>query len=199
MLVFSLDAFAGGGWVKSDGYGYYKLGQAWVSDLGYFSGDGDFASGLETTLLTTSLYAEHGVGKGVSLEGYLPIFVRHSVDGIITEEMEDVQFSDAVNGIGDANLGLRVQLMKKDFFAWSGTFTLGLPLGSPTLGERKNLFTGDGEFNQLIRTDVSAPFGGDKVGGYVTAYTAVNLRAKNFSNEWWYGFEVGVSALESKA
>jgi len=198
LVLVSGAASAGGGWVKSKGQGYYKFGQSLVTSQGYFGSESIFYSTLSSSLYTTSLYAEHGIGEGVSIEGYLPIFIRHSVTGNAFEDGTDVAYDDAASGIGDANIGLRVSILKQDRLALSGTFTLSLPLGSPTLGDQGNLFTGDGEFNQILRMDLSTPFGGKKVGGYATVYGAFNNRSGAFSNELLYGGEVGFSFLQSK-
>ena len=195
---FSLSMSAGGGWVKSKGQGYYKLNQTWVESMGYFTGGDGYSPRLNSQLFTTSFYMEHGLGKNFSMEVYLPLYVRHTVEGMIVEDGENLIVDDAAGGIGDANFGLRTSLYSSDFLNISGSLTLGLPLGSATLGERNNLFTGDDEFNQLLRTDFSIPWGGKKVGGYSTVYVGFNNRSRNFTNELWYGAEAGISALDSK-
>lgn len=197
-LSLSASLLAGGGWVKSKGQGYYKLNQTWVESMGYFSGGNGYSPRLNSQLFTTSLYTEHGLGKNFSVEAYLPIYVRHTIDGMILEDGENLVIEDAAGGIGDMNLGLRTSLYSSDFLNISGTLTLGIPLGSATLGERDNLFTGDDEFNQLIRTDISVPFGGKKVAGYSTVYAGYNNRSGVFTNEFWYGLEAGISAMESR-
>lgn len=191
-------AQAGGGWVKKKKEGYYKLGLTWVESDGYFSGGTGFSPNLNSSLLTTSFYAEHGLSDGLSAELYLPFYMQHSVEGSITEDGVDLIESDQVGGPGDINIGLRGKLYSSDLLNISGTVTLGLPTGSAALGKRKNLFTGDGEFNQLLRLDASVPYGGKKVAGYTTLYGAFNNRGDNFSNEFQYGLESGISALDSK-
>ncbi|NNC82329.1 MAG: hypothetical protein HKN79_02030 [Flavobacteriales bacterium] len=201
MLVLLLSSqlmLAGGGWVKSKGQGYYKFGQSWVESMGYFSGGSNFSPRLSSQLFTTSFYMEHGLGEGISLETYLPVYVRHTVDGMIEEDGELVVINDAIGGIGDMNVGLRKKIHSGSLIQISASLTLGLPIGSPTLGERENLFTGDGEFNQLIRSDLSIPFGNDAIAGYSTVYAGFNNRSGNFTNELWYGLEAGVSIQESK-
>lgn len=198
MSIVSLSAFAGGGWVKNKGQGYYKLGQTWVSDMGYFAGEGIFSESLNTDLFTTSFYMEHGLDKGLSVELYLPFYTRHSVTGSYVENEISREFNESVGGLGDMNVGLRWKMMEKGLLNWSGTFTLGLPLGNPERGQRGNLFTGDGEFNQIIRTDMSAPFGGKTIGGYANVYGGFNNRSGLFMNEWLYGAELGLSAIDSR-
>ena len=195
ITIISLSSFAGGGWVKSKGSGYYKLGQSYVSNQGYYGMNGVFLPSLQTNLLTTSIYSEHGLAKGLSLEAYLPIFIRHEVSGTnsLSENLND-QFS----GIGDFNLGLRVALLKRDFIAISLTGTLGIPSGKASLGKNGNLFTGDDEFNQIIRTDLSIPFGNDKIAGYGTIYAGYNNRNNFFTNETWFGAEIGCSILSKQ-
>ncbi len=197
-LQLTIGAIAGGGWVKQKGFGYYKLSQAWVSSEGYFSGADGYSPGLNSQLLTTSLYFEHGLGKGVSLEAYLPIYIRHSIEGTILQDSTELSVNDAAGGIGDTDIGLRFRLYQSESINVSGTVKLGLPTGGIEKGDRGNLFTGDGEFNQLFRVDASVPFGTKKIGGYATAYLGYNNRNEPFSPEVHYGFEAGVSTAESR-
>jgi hypothetical protein len=189
---------AGGGWVKKKGEGYYKVGQSWVQSMGYFSGGLDYSPKLNSELFTTSFYSEHGLSDRFSAELYLPIFINHITDGTVMDGGMDIIERDNAGGIGDINLGLRGSIYSSDLINVGGTFTLGLPTGKPGLGKRENLFTGDGEFNQIIRVDASVPFGGKKVAGYSTVYSGFNNRSNNFSDEYHYGVEVGLSAMESR-
>lgn len=197
-IGLTLSLTAGGGWVKSKGEGYYKLNQTWVETMGYFSGGNNYSPRLNSQLFTTSFYTEHGLGDKFSIEAYLPFYVRHTIEGMIFEDGEDLIVEDAAGGFGDVNLGLRTNILSKDFINISGTLTLGLPIGKATLGDRNNLFTGDDEFNQLIRVDASVPFGNRKIAGYSTIYCGFNNRSGVFSNEIWYGAEAGISTMESK-
>ena len=196
LLAISINygAVAGGGWVKARQTGYYKLGLSYVSSNGYFAGGNVFSPTLDASLTTASFYTEHGLGSGVSFEGYLPFYTRHVVSGtILDEDGLPVPLEDAAGGVGDAIAGLRFQFYKGDALAIAGTFSLGLPFGNSGLGENENLFTGDDEFNQLIRLDASMPFGGKTVGGFATLYGGLNNRSGNFSNEFTYGLQVGLS------
>jgi len=187
-------AVAGGGWVKARQTGYYKLGLSHVSSNGYFAGGNVFSPTLDASLTTASFYTEHGLGSGVSFEAFLPFYTRHAVSGsVLDEDGSRTDLDDAAAGVGDAVVGLRFQFFKSDFLAIAGSFAFGLPLGSSGLGENENLFTGDDEFNQNLRLDVSAPFGGKTVGGFLTLYGGLNNRSANFSNEFIYGAQVGLS------
>ncbi len=198
LLLFTKDTLAGGGWIKEKGKGYYKLSQAWVSSEGYFSGAEGYSPDLNSSLLTTSFYMEHGLGQGVSLEVYLPFYIRHTVEGTLIEDSDELIVEDAYGGIGDLDIGLRFQLFKSDLLNFSGTVKMGIPTGATDKGERGNLFTGDGEFNQLLRVDASVPFGNKKVGGFVNTYLGYNNRQAPFSNEVHYGIESGVSTAHSR-
>lgn len=196
--LITTHSYAGGGWIKDKGTGYYKLSQAWVSSEGYFSGANGFSPELNSTLLTTSFYMEHGLGHGVSLELYSPFYTRHSVEGVIQVDSVDLSIDDGVGGFGDTDIGLRFQVYKSDLLNISGTLKLGLPTGGTAKGDRENLFTGDGEFNQLIRVDASLPFGNKKVGGFLNTYGGFNNRQEPFSDELHYGIEVGISTAQSR-
>jgi hypothetical protein len=71
----------------------------------------------------------------------------------------------------------------------SASILFGLPLGKSSGGEGQILQTGDGEFNQMIRLDVSGSFHPKPI--YASAYVAFNNRTQNFSDEIRFGAEVG--------
>lgn len=186
---------AGGGWVSKKGQGYYKLGFSWVENQGYYGANGQFLNSLNTNLWTTSIYTEHGIGGGVSAEVFLPFYTRHSVTG--PGEMGET-LDDSAGGIGDPNIGLRFQLLEKEYLAVSASLALGLPFGRATLGKNGNLFTGDDEFNQLIKLNASVPFGTPRFSGFGTVYVGFNNRNDFFTNEFHYGLESGVSLLKNQ-
>ena len=191
-------SYAGGGWIKEKSKGYYKLSQAWVSSEGYFSGENGFSPRLNSSLLTTSFYMEHGLGQGVSLELYAPFYIKHRVEGVIEVDSVDLNIDDGIGGFGDTDIGLRFQLYKSDLLNVSGTVRLGLPTGGTAKGDRENLFTGDGEFNQLMRVDASLPFGNKKVGGFLNTYAGFNNRQTPFNDEVHFGIETGISTAQSR-
>ena len=196
-VIATLKVHAGSGWVKKQGETYYKLNQSWVSSISYFNSLGALDPTLKSSLFTTSFYMESGVGDKWSLELYVPLFVRHTLERNMatTSEME---FEDAISGIGDVNFGAKYALINKGLVAVSSTFTAGIPLGTSRESEDGFLFTGDQELNAMVKLDAAVPFGNKTFGGYFNVNAGYNLRTQNFANEVWYGTELGISAMESK-
>jgi protein XagA len=188
-------AYAGGGWVSKKGQGYYKLGFSWVENRGYYGSNGQFLNSLNTSLWTTSVYAEHGLGGGVSAEVFLPFYTSHTVQG---SDAMGVVLDDKAGGIGDPIVGLRFDLLNKEYIAISGSVSLGLPFGQATLGKNGNLFTGDEEFNQLLKLNASVPFGTPSLSGFGTVYVGFNNRNDFFTDEFHYGIESGISLLKNQ-
>ncbi|MEM7162116.1 MAG: hypothetical protein AAF487_06690 [Bacteroidota bacterium] len=189
--------FAGSGWVKKKGETYIKLNQNWVQSIGgYFDSEGNFDPQRESSLFTTSFYTESGLGENLSFEMNLPLFTSNRL--IITDEMGNETLNESIGGIGDVNLGIKQSLVKKDYFAMSMTYTLGVPLGSVSGGTDGTLFTGDGELNGMIRTDIGIPFGFGEFGGYFNANLGFNFRGNVFSDELLFGSELGISAFKSR-
>lgn len=190
--------YAGGGWVRSKGSSYWKLSQSGVSSDGYFAGTLGFSSTLSSSILTTAFYFESGLGERLSLEGYLPFYVNHSVEGTVVQNGLTISESDKLGGVGDLNFGLRYQLLRKEFLVISTSLTASFASGIIRGGFRNNLFTGDGEFNHISRIDLSVPYGTKKLNGYSTVYLGTNIRQSPFDNEWLYGFESGISNSNSQ-
>ena len=73
-------------------------------------------------------------------------------------------------------------------------------MGNDAGGTLQNLQTGDGEFNQLLRVDagMSIPIKSKKVSAYANTYVGFNNRTNNFSDEFRFGLEAGLSLFEKK-
>lgn len=183
-------AHAGGGWPQPKGKGFFKLGQNMIRSSSFFSPAGEVIDITTTSLYTTSLYGEYGITGRLTGIAYFPFFVRGTLNQIEYRQSGNREPGDAVNSVGDSDLGLKYTFMAgKPLFA-SFTVLLGLPLGDTGGGNSGILQTGDGEFNQLVRLDVSGSLT-SKV--FASAYIGFNNRTRGFSDEFRYGAEIGVT------
>ncbi|MBK7939052.1 MAG: hypothetical protein IPJ82_19135 [Lewinellaceae bacterium] len=163
----------------------------------FYSVDGNIydINGAGTLLgnYTTSFYGEYGLSNRVTLVAYVPFLVRNTVnEGVGALSGELLQPGLENTAFGDADLGVRVGLLRKGGFVLSGALTLGIPSG-----DFKNtdlLYTGDGEFNQLLK----AEWGYGAARWYATGYVGVNNRSKGFSEEFRYHAEAGYWLLKNK-
>jgi hypothetical protein len=106
---------------------------------------------------------------------------------------------EAINTIGDTDIGVKYGISKPDSkFAFAGSLILGLPLGNDSGGREGSLQTGDGEFNQQLRFDLSRSFSFGKFSTYGNIYAGFNNRTKDFSDEFRFGGEIGISFLDYK-
>jgi hypothetical protein len=179
-----------GGWPQPKGGGFFKLDLSTIQARRFYGMDGNIydLNGAGTRLgnYVTSFYGEYGITHRLTAIGYLPFFVRNTVNegvGAITGEILQAGLQN--QSIGDIDLGLRYGL-------WSGggwSVTTSLLLGLPT-GDARNsdlLFTGDGEFNQLLRLE--AGYGTAR--WYATGFVGFNNRTQGFSDEFRYELELG--------
>ncbi|MFZ6012021.1 MAG: hypothetical protein ACOYXT_16885 [Bacteroidota bacterium] len=182
-------AWGGGGWPQPKGKGYYKLGQNWIIASSFYSPSGDIIDIRTTSLFTTSFYGEYGITDRLTGIAYLPFFVRGTLNEIRYNQSGTIIPGDEVNAIGDVDIALKYGIIKDKPVVLSATLSLGIPLGVTAGGRGKILQTGDGEFNQMIRFDVSHSFYPAPV--YVSFYAGFNNRTNNFSDEFRYGGEIG--------
>ena len=70
----------------------------------------------------------------------------------------------------------------------SARVLFGLPTGKDSGGETGILQTGDGEFNQMLRLDLSSGFSAN---GWFSFYAGYNNRTQGFSDDYRFGGEVG--------
>lgn len=191
---------AGGGWPKKKGSGYYKLSEWWVVSDQHFTNNGMIDPHVTTGIFNTSLYAEYGITDRITGILYLPFFSRTYRNAVVSGTTGNTNSpGEAVNSIGDANVGIKYGLSKPGSkFAFAGSLIFGLPLGENAGGSDGSLQTGDGEFNQMIQFDLSKSFTLGNLPMYASVYTGFNNRTNNFSDEIRFGIEAGASFLESK-
>ncbi|MEQ8904967.1 hypothetical protein [Ekhidna sp.] len=200
LLVTPFILRAGGGWPKEKGTAYYKVSQWWVVAAKHYTSNGGIDPNATTGIFNSSFYGEYGITDRVTGIVYFPFFSRtfrneqvSGTTGMVTSPGE------SVNSIGDTDIAVKYGISKPGSkFAFAGTFLLGLPLGKNDGGSDGSLQTGDGEFNQMLRFDLSRSFSIGSVNAYGNIYAAFNNRTKNFSDEFRTGGEVGASFLKSK-
>ena len=203
LLFFSVSAsvYAGGPWPQPKNGGYFKLSQWWVVFDQHFTDAGELDPNVTTGIFNTAFYGEYGFTNRLTGIVYAPLFSRNYMNNLVSSTTgETLVPGEALNAIGDIDLGFKYGLTKPGAkVPISATLFLGLPTGNASGGTQGNLQTGDGEFNQYLRIDAGTSFPlGKKVPSYVSAYTGVNNRTQNFSEEFRFGLEWGAGFLEQR-
>ena len=200
LLTSPLFVNAGGGWPKSKGAAYYKVSQWWVVAARHYASNGGIDSNVTTGTFNTSFYGEYGITDRVTGIVYFPFFSRTFQNAQVSETTGMITSQgESVNSIGDADISVKYGITRpQSKFAFAGTLLLGLPLGKIDGGSDNSLQTGDGEFNQMIRFDLSRSFSIGKVNAYGNIYAGFNNRTQDFSDEFRTGGEAGFSFLKNK-
>lgn len=191
LLLIGLSLSAGG-WTEPKGGFYIKLDQSFLKANAYYDTEGNRIPIRTLGTYTTSLYARYGVHKKITLFGYIPFFVRNTLNETVGRQTDmTLQPGVANNGFGDMNLGMQYGIYQKKGVAMSLSLLLGIPSGSTS--DPNGLFTGDGEFNQLLQFDLGYGRGIGKQTIYGNVYFGFNNRTKGFSEEFRWGLEAGVT------
>ncbi len=193
-------ALAGGPWPQLKGNGYFKLSEWWTVFDQHYTDQGLIDPNLTTGIYNTSLYAEYGITNRFTTIVNFPFLSRNYVNNLRSGTTGDIIVAgDAINTIGDIDLGLKLGLTKPGASVPVAlTLFLGVPTGTDIAGAEGNLQTGDGEFNQMLQLDAGKGFNLGKTSAYLSAYTAFNHRTKGFSEEFRYGLEFGLGLLSEK-
>jgi len=193
-LGSNLLVHAGDGWPQPKGSGYFKLSQYWVIADSHYTNTGQVDPNATRGTFVTSIYGEYGFTDRLTGIVYFPFFVRALQYEQVSGTTGDViQEGDAINSVGDTQLTLKYGLVQNDKIAISGSFSLGLPFGTNDGGKDGSLQTGTGEWNQMIRLDISKSFRIGKTYPFASLYTAYNNRTNGFSDEFRYGGKVGLT------
>lgn len=190
---------AGGPWPQPPGSAYLKLSEWWIVSDRHYTDNGQIDPNVTGGIYQTFLYGEYGLADRWTLIGNLGLFSRATVNNVVSGTSGEVIIpGDAINSLGDSELGLKYAFNPGRRVVFSATLYLGLPLGQSLGGAQENLQTGDGEFNQLLRLDAGTGFRLGEVPAYVSAYAGFNQRTNGFSDEWRAGLEAGVRLFNEK-
>ncbi len=189
LLLTSTLLMAGGGWSEKKGNGYFKVGEYMIIAGDFFNPVGDIIPITTVSYYATSFYGEYGITDRLTGIAYFPFFVRTTINRIRFEPSGTVIPGDEETNIGDGQIGLKYGFFQNKSFVVATSLILGIPSGEDAGGEGQILQTGDGEFNQLFKVDVSRSFYPQPL--YATATLGINNRTRNFSEEFHYGLEVG--------
>jgi protein XagA len=172
-------------WTKSKGHGFYKLDFMSIKATEVFDPHGEIIPLRTLGNYTTSLYGEYGITNKITVVGYIPFYVRNVVNKTQGRQTGTVIEQGIVNNnFGDIDLGFRFALPIKNV-AVSANLLFGLPTGDAK--QTDGLFTGDGEFNQMLKLGIGA----GKKRWWTQAAAGYNNRTKGFSDEFRYDFELG--------
>ena len=201
IAFISTTAFAGGPWPQKKGKAYIKLSEWWTVFDTHFTTRGFEDPNATTGIYNTSVFVEYGITDRFTGIENAPVLSRNFMNNIVSGTTgETIIPGEAINTIGDIDLGLKYSLNGRDAkFPMALTLTLGIPTGETAGGTQENLATGDGEFNQMLRYDVGTGFKlGNDISAYSAGYAAFNNRTEDFSEEFRYGLEIGFGFLKER-
>jgi hypothetical protein len=181
-------AIAGGGWTYVKGKGFVKLSQSAIYSDQLFNPDGDIIDITTIGYYATSVYGEYGLTDKLTAIAYVPFFTRNTLNKTRFRFSGMEIPGDELNSVGDIDLSLQYGFYKSDAWVASVRVLFGLPTGEVSGGETGILQSGDGEFNQMIRLDLSRPISEN---AWISVYAGLNNRTKDFSDEYRLGAEIG--------
>jgi len=201
LTLFTTTLQAGGPWPQARGKAYLKLSEWWTVFDQHYTDAGLLDPNVTTGIFNTTFYAEYGVTNRFTTIINAPLFSRNYVNNLRSSTTgELIQSGDAVNSLGDIDLGIKYGLTKPGSrFPVAATLILGLPTGRSVAGIQDNLQTGDGEFNQILQVETGTSFRlGKKVNSYASVYLGANNRSNGFSEELRYGVEWGFGLMDQR-
>lgn len=192
ILFFSILRLSAQAWTKPKGDGFYKVDYTLIQANQVFDPGGKIVSFRTLGNHTISFYGERGITDKFTLQAYLPLFVRNVLNetrgaqsGVLLEP------GIVNNNIGDIDIAIRYALPIGNLPV-SLTILMGLPTGNST--QTSGLFTGDGEFNQMLK--LSSGIGSAK--WWTQFGLGLNNRTKGFSDEIRYDAEFGYKIFANK-
>ncbi|MBI1184016.1 hypothetical protein GC194_07085 [bacterium] len=186
------NALAGGGWTQGKGHGFFMLSQRYIGGSFYANNMGMIVHlpKDKAGVLNSNLYAEYGLGKRLDvLLNSSFLTAAYYIDKAPHNYLPAGQNTTSHYSFGDTDAALKYRFLGKSLHA-SVTLLLGLPTGKfkPGIDGNSAAITGDGEFNQLVKVDVSGSFGKKM---YASGFLGFNNRSQHRSDEIHLGGEIG--------
>ena len=193
-LLIPYLGYSGGGWPQPKNTWYLKIYEWWILSNQHYTGSGGIDPNATRGTYFTNVYAEYGISDRFTGMVHLPFFARVTLHEQVSGTTGDViSEGDALNAIGDIDLAVKYALIRNKPVVVGVTLLLGLATGNSEGGKDGSLQTGDGEFNQLLRVDVSGSFKIGKKYPYASGYVGYNNRTGGYSDEFVFGVETGIT------
>ena len=104
-------------WTQKKGTGYYKLGAWFLEADQHYTDEGLLDPNATRGIFVTSLYGSHRITDKITLLGYIPFTRVYQNEQIFTSGNPG-QPRDAVNSLGDIDLAVEVQILKRPKWRW---------------------------------------------------------------------------------
>ncbi|MDA0336060.1 MAG: transporter [bacterium] len=188
LLLAAAPPATASGWTQPQGHGFYKMGAQILRGHDFHDGQGRSVQIPTLAQYTLSTYVEYGLRDNLTLITYLPVFERITLNRLEGRPSGFVYTrGEAVNGIGDGELGLRFRLWQGAATVVSAALNLGLALGNDE--QASGLQTGDGEWNQRLELQLGhslypAP-------AWIGASLGYDHRLRGYADRFVYNAEIG--------
>jgi hypothetical protein len=174
---------AAGAWTQKKGRGYYKVDFRYLSATKIYDSVGVKESIPKFTDVTIGIFVSYGITDDLTTFVNFNAFKNVSLDSLASAFGSD----NDVKNIGDLDIGFKYRLANFGKTVISVKLILGLPTGLST--PDGGLWTGSGNFNQLLGLEVGHSFYPLPI--YLSGGIAFNNRSNGFSDEFKYIIEGG--------
>lgn len=165
-----------------------RFNQLYTASNSFFDSDEESIKIRTNSFSSTNFSVDYAFTNRFTIHATVPVFVRSTINGLQYNQTGKTEPGSSLNSVGDAEVGVKVNLFQRLPFQTIGFAILGLPFAKKDkVGLDTDLQTGDGEFNQIVGVKLQKYFSLF----FVNGYTSFNNRSKDFSNEIRYGFEAG--------
>ncbi|MCH7772851.1 MAG: hypothetical protein IH784_00375 [Bacteroidetes bacterium] len=184
LIIFLIQSTAAAGaWTQKKGRGYYKVDFRYLSGTKIYDSVGVKESIPKFTDVTIGIFGSYGITDDLTTFVNFNAFKTVSLDSLASAFGSD----NDVKNIGDLDIGFKYRLANFGKTVISVKLILGLPTGLST--PDGGLWTGSGNFNQLLGLEVGHSFYPLPI--YLSGGIAFNNRTSGFSDEFKYIIEGG--------
>ncbi len=183
--ILTISSTFGQAWAKEKGKSFLKLDFTTLTGNQLFNDKSEVVDFQDYSFNTVSFYGEYGITNRLTAVGYIPFLQSNSI------KASNLGLEATNAGFGDVDLGFRYAIFQEKF-PLTLTVMLGIPSGDND--DENQLYTGDGEFNQIVKL----ASGLAKNNWWLQGGMGYNNRSNDFSDEMRFDAEFGYKFLNNK-
>jgi len=151
IILFISIQFSYAQWTKGKGNAYFKVSGWYLEADEHYTNNGEIDPNATRSVFFTNLYGEYGITDRLDGIAFFPALARITQnDQISGTTNSTIQEGEAINSIGDLDVGIRYGIIPKGKYVLSASLMLGIPTGNDNGGSDGSFQTGDGEFKQVM-------------------------------------------------
>ncbi|WP_298550498.1 transporter [uncultured Algibacter sp.] len=188
ILLTTQTFYAQSGWTKNKGEAYTQLSFTTISGYDTVFGDPEYNTERQVTDNTIQFYSEYGLTDKTTIILNLPIKLIKT--GQLVGNTTGITTENSTTNLGNIEIGLKHQFYNKK---WAIAGQLNIATNSGSFDNASGIRSGIDAWSFTPTINFSRSF----KGFYAQAFTGLDIRTNNYSNNFKIGGEIGTKPFKN--